>query len=88
MTVERGFNIEKIYNDVVHYYVDKKGQTPDQANRIAQIVVMRETKRRTCHKCGHMNHDHIMNTKTCLYGSCQCTRFVTQPGLQTSKAQR
>ena len=85
--MERGFNVEKLYNDVVHYYIDKKGRTPDQANRIARIVVMRETKRRTCHKCGHMSHDHIRNTKTCLYGSCQCTRFVTQPGLQTPKAQ-
>ena len=86
--IERGFNAEKLYNDVVHYYIDKKGQTPDQANRIARIVVTRETKRRTCHTCGHMNHDHIMNTKTCLYGNCQCTRFVTQPGLQAPRAGR
>lgn len=79
--IERGFNAEKIYNDVVHYYMDKKGQTRDQANRIAQIVVTRERRKRTCHICNHMDYDHLMNVRTCLYGGCQCPRFVTPPDL-------
>ena len=53
--IERGFNAEKLYNDVVHYYIDKKGQTPDQANHIARIVVTRETKRRTCLSLIHIS---------------------------------
>lgn len=76
--VEREFNAEKLYNDIVHYYVDKKGYTSDQANRIAQVVVIRESKRRTCQTCNHMSHDHIANTGTCLYVDCMCTKFVSQ----------
>lgn len=80
--VEREFDAERLYNSVVHFYVDKKGFTPEEANRIAQIVVIREKQKRTCRTCGHMNHDHIANVKTCLYGDCQCTKFVS--GLEQS----
>ena len=86
--VERWFDAEKLYNDVVHFYIDKKGQSQEEANRIARIVVRRESKRRKCHHCGHMNYDHIRNVGTCLYRNCQCSKFVTQPGLQTPKVGR
>ncbi|MYC79609.1 MAG: hypothetical protein F4W68_03815 [Cenarchaeum sp. SB0661_bin_35] len=74
--IEREFNKERLYNNIVHFYVDKKGYSPDEANRIAQKVVTREINKRRCDTCGHMNHDHIANTKTCLYLDCQCTAFV------------
>ncbi len=74
--IEKKFDKEKLYNDVVHFYMDKKGYPPDKANRIAQRVVIRETNKRRCAVCGHMNHDHIANTKACLYVDCQCTHFV------------
>ncbi len=75
--VEREFDAERLYNNVVHFYVDKKGMTPEEANRIAQVVVIRETQKRICRTCGHMNHDHIANARTCLYGDCQCAEFVS-----------
>lgn len=85
--VEREFDAEKLYNSVVHFYVDKKGFTPEEANRIAQIVVIRETQRRTCSTCGHMNYDHIANTRTCLYVDCQCAKFVSalKPGVTAAR---
>lgn len=39
-------NEDKLYHDTVHYYMDKKGYTLDQANHIAQKVVQRERDRR------------------------------------------
>lgn len=76
MSRDRKFNAEKLYNNVVHYYIDKKRYSAEQANRIAQIVVMREARRRTCYACGHMDHHHMGNTGTCLYVDCQCARFT------------
>lgn len=77
--IEKEFNVEKLYNGVVHFYIDKKGYTAEQANRIAQKVVIRETQRRRCDICNHMSHDHLANTKTCLYVGCQCRKFVKRP---------
>ena len=75
--VERDFDAEGLYNRVVHFYIDKKRLKPQEANRIAQMVVIRETAKRTCRTCGHMNHSHIANTRTCLYGDCSCSEFVS-----------
>ncbi len=77
MQVERSFDVEKLYNSVVRFYIDKKRLSRIEANRIAQIVVARETKRRTCAKCGHMNYSHVNNTGTCLNSNCQCDKFVS-----------
>ena len=74
--IERKFDVEKLYNGIVHYYIDKKGFPPEKANQIAQKVIIRETDRRKCARCNHMNHDHIANTKACLYLDCQCPGFV------------
>lgn len=76
--VERPFNAEKLYNDVVHFYIDKKRYSAEQANRIAQIVVTRAIRRRTCQTCNHMKHHHLSDKGTCLYVGCRCTSFVSK----------
>ena len=67
-----------LYNKIVHYYVDKKKFSKDQANEIAQNVIKREINRRKCKnsECGHSLTDHIRNTDTCLVLECNCTRFI------------
>ena len=39
--IEREFNIDQLYNRIVHYYIDKKGFTKEKANSIAQRVIRR-----------------------------------------------
>ena len=73
------FDPNELYNRVVHYYVDKKGYSKDQANKIAQKVLEREKLRRKCKNvnCGHAVDDHIRNSKTCLVVDCDCREFVS-----------
>ena len=42
MKLEKPFNPEMLYNHIVHYYIDKKGITKEEANKIAQKVITRE----------------------------------------------
>ena len=42
--IEKPFDASKLYNQIVHYYIDKKGLTKEQANDIAERVVKRERK--------------------------------------------
>ncbi len=74
---ESEFDKEKLYNTVVHFYIDKKGYSKEQANLIAQRVVKREVERRICAnpECGHQLADHIRNTDTCLVPTCDCAKF-------------
>jgi len=76
--LEKQFNPNLLYNRIVHFYIDKKGYTKDQANEIAQKVVQKESQRRICknEKCKHFSHDHIRNTETCLAADCECTQFT------------
>ena len=75
--IESTFDVDMLYSKVARYYVDKKGYSKEQANSIAQSVVLRETERRTCQDgdCRHMLHDHIRNTGTCLVPTCSCAKF-------------
>ena len=75
--LEKQFNPDLLYNRVVHFYMDKKGYTKDQANQIAQSVVKREALRRICknENCKHFSHDHIRNSETCLVENCDCDKF-------------
>jgi len=75
--LEKQFNVEQLYNRVVHFYVDKKGYSKDKANEIAQAVVKKEAQRRICknQKCKHFSHDHIRNSETCLVLDCECKEF-------------
>ena len=76
--LEKQFNPDLLYNRIVHFYMDKKGYSKDQANEIAQKVVQKESQRRICknEKCKHFSHDHIRNTETCLATNCECTEFT------------
>ena len=75
--LEKQFKPDVLYNRVVHFYIDKKGYTKEQANDIAQRVVKREAQRRICknEKCKHFSHDHIRNSETCLVADCECNKF-------------
>ena len=46
--LEKQFNPDLLYNSIVHFYIDKKGYSKDQANAIAQKVVQKEAQRRIC----------------------------------------
>ena len=46
--LEKQFNPDVLYNRVVHFYIDKKGYSKEQANSIAQLVVQKEAQRRIC----------------------------------------
>ncbi len=75
--LEKQFKPDLLYNKVVHYYMDKKGYSKEQANQIAQSVVEREAQRRICknEKCKHFSHDHVRNSETCLVEKCECDKF-------------
>ena len=76
--IEKEFDSELLYNKIVHFYIDKKGYTKEQANEIAQRVIRRETERRICKnsKCKHSKYDHIRNAETCLMLDCDCRKFL------------
>lgn len=78
--LEKQFDMDLLYNRVVHYYIDKKGYSKNKANSIAQSVVKRESQRRICknENCKHFSHDHIRNSEICLVSNCQCGIFQTR----------
>ena len=77
MEDEKPFNPELLYNKVVHFYIDKKGFSKEQANQIAQAVIKKEKERRMCknRNCKHLLDDHIRNSGTCLVLNCDCRKF-------------
>ena len=78
MSLEKTFTAERRYNNIVHYYIDKKGVSKADANKIAQSVITRELERHICKDsgCGHLSYDHIKNQSTCTIIDCQCRKFV------------
>ena len=66
-----------LYNKIVHFYIDKKKYSKEQANSIAQNIIKREIQRRRCKnlKCSHSLNDHIRNSETCLVLECNCIKF-------------
>ena len=46
--IEKSFDPDLLYNKIVHYYVDKKNFSKEQANAIAQNIINREIERRKC----------------------------------------
>jgi len=78
VSLEKTFNAERLYNHIVHYYIDKKGVSKVDANKIAQSVITRELERYVCKdsRCGHLSYDHIKNQSTCTIIDCQCGKFV------------
>jgi len=78
MKLKKPLNPEMLYNHIVHYYIDKKGVTKEEANKIAQNVIRRELQRYVCQdtRCKHLASDHIRNNDTCIIIDCPCTKFV------------
>jgi len=78
MKLKKPFNPDVLYNHIVHYYIDKKGVSKVDANKIAQSVITRELERYVCKdsRCGHLSYDHIKNQNTCTIIDCQCGKFV------------
>jgi len=76
--IEKAFDPDLLYNKIVHYYVDKKNYSKEQANSIAQNIIKREIERRKCKNsaCHHSSNDHIRNSETCLILACNCTKFI------------
>jgi hypothetical protein len=76
--IEKAFDPDLLYNKIVHYYVDKKNYSKEQANSIAQNIIKREIERRKCKNsvCHHSSNVHIGNSKTCLVLTCNCTKFI------------
>ena len=66
LKLEKSFNPEILYNHIVHYYIDKKGISKEEANKIAQNVITRELQRYVCKdsRCKHLSYDHIRNKDT------------------------
>ena len=76
--LEKTFDSDLLYNHIVHYYIDKKGCTKEDANKIAQNVISKELQRHICQdtRCKHLSSDHIRNQDTCIIVDCPCTKFV------------
>ena len=76
--IEKEFESEMLYNKIVHFYIDKKDYSKEQANSIAQNIIKREIQRRKCKnlQCGHSLNDHIRNSETCLVLECNCIKFA------------
>ena len=72
------FDPNALYNRIVHYYIDKKSYSKEQANEIAQTIVQRELVRRICKniKCKHSMDEHVRSQETCLMLNCDCGHFV------------
>ena len=75
--LEKKFDFNRLYGKIVRYYLEKKHYTKETANLIAQKVVQKEIKMRTCTdaQCGHLLHDHLRNYDSCLVGQCNCKNF-------------
>ena len=69
---------DKIWNQVVHYYIDKKGYSKEDANKIAQRIVTREISRKICQNvsCNHLVDEHIGKKGNCLISTCICKEFL------------
>ena len=70
---------DKIWSQIVHYYIDKKGYSKEDANKIAQRVITRESSRKICQnsECGHLIDEHIDKKEQCMVSTCHCKVFQT-----------
>ena len=70
---------DKLWSQIVHYYIDKKGYSKEDANKIAQRVITREANRIICQnsKCVNLIDEHIDKKNQCLVSTCNCKIFQT-----------
>ena len=68
---------DKLWSQIVHYYIDKKGYTKEDANKIAQRINIRERNRKICNNnsCNHLVDEHINKKDQCLITTCNCKKF-------------
>ncbi|MDP6857401.1 MAG: hypothetical protein QF559_00505 [Candidatus Nitrosopelagicus sp.] len=68
---------DKLWSDIVHYYIDNKGYTKEDANKIAQRIIIRERNRKICNNksCHHLVDQHINKKEQCLVSACDCKEF-------------
>ena len=68
---------DKLWSQIVHYYIDKKGYTKENANKIAQRIIIRERNRKICNNnsCNHLVDEHINKKDQCLITTCNCKKF-------------
>ena len=68
---------DKLWSQIVHYYIDKKGYTKEYANKIAQRIIIRERNRKICNNnsCNHLVDEHINKKDQCLITTCNCKKF-------------
>ena len=69
---------DKLWNEIVHYYIDKKGYSKEDANKIAQRIITREINRKICQNtaCNHLIDEHIDKNGQCLVPICTCKKFL------------
>ena len=69
---------DKLWNEIVHYYIDKKGYSKEDANKIAQRIITREINRKICQNtaCNHLVDEHIDKNGQCLVPICTCKKFL------------
>ena len=75
---------DKLWSQIVHYYIDKKGYSKEDANNIAQRIITREINRKICQNmsCNHLvptrNFLHVhVETKQCSFLSiCSSTKWL------------
>jgi len=69
---------DKLWNEIVHYYIDKKGYSKEDANKIAERVITREINRKICQNasCNHLVDEHIDKKEQCLVSTCTCKQFL------------
>ena len=69
---------DKLWNQIVHYYIDKKGYSKEDANKIAQRIITREINRKICQNtaCNHLIDEHIDKNGQCLVPICTCKKFL------------
>ncbi len=74
------FQMDKLWSQVVHYYVDKKKMSKEDANKIAAAVVKKEIEKNTCQNiaCRHLKSKHLGDKRQCMVVTCPCSEFVTK----------
>ena len=72
------FQVDKLWSQVVHYYIDTKKMSKEEANKIAAAIVKKEIEKNTCQNiaCRHLKSKHVTHLRQCLVDTCPCSEFM------------
>ena len=72
------FQVDKLWSQVVHYYIDKKKLSKEEANKIAASIVKKEIEKNTCQNiaCRHLKSKHLGDKRQCMVVTCPCSEFM------------